>query len=432
MTAPIVQVPGNLSAFGLAKEATPGTPVAAAAFEPFSTCNIIPETGLFFPPVMMGVRETDVFALYGQEKLAGPIDGPLFPVNGIQLFIGSIGTDNAQSGTAAVSAKDGTVTAAAAGATSLTYSTVTGTAPVANEYYQIGIAKGTFGTGAIPFGSGATATAGSQVVKVTSVAGTSSPYTLTVPALQFKVDTTGNGAAGLVAQSVIAPFYHNVAPANTLSSFTLEKNMGGKQSEQYAGCQIDSFNLKCPTSNAEVSFSAAVMGLAVAILATPTTASYDAGVPFVFAEGSLSFQSNVMTTATNVEIDIQNTVKDTYTVGTSHLPTYLTATTRKFSAKVTAVFTSLNDAAWGYFKQAFPSTATSGAPVVGALSLTLTHPSGGGIIGISFPQVNIDKIGDDVKIGDVITQSLDLTPSYDIATGYAIQAYVANAANTAY
>ena len=152
----------------------------------------------------------------------------------------------------------------------------------------------------------------------------------------------------------------------------------------------------------------------------------------VLAEGSLSFQGNVMTTATNVEIDVQNTVKDTYTVGTSHLPTYLTATTRKFSAKCTAVFTSLDDAAWGYFKQAFPSVATSGTPTVGALSLTLTHPSGGGITGINFPQVNIEKIGDDVKVGDVITQSLDLTPSYDISDGYAIQAYVANNANTAY
>jgi hypothetical protein len=428
VTAPIVQVPGNLSAFGIAKEATPGTPVAATAFEPFTTCNIIPESGLFFPPVMMGVRETDVFALYGQEKLAGPVDGPLFPVNGINLFIGAIGTDNAQSGTLG-SAKNGTITAAAKGATSLTYAVVGGGAPVANEYIQIGPAVATLGLSAIPFSGGP---AGTQVVKITSVAGSTSPYTLTVPALQFKVDTVGNGAAGLVAQNVVAPFYHNVSPANTLQSFTLEKNLGGKQSEQYAGCQIDQFNLKLPTSNAEASFSASVMGLAVAVLATPTTASYDTGVPFVFAEGSLSFQSNIMTTATNVEIDIQNTVKDTYTVGTSHLPTYLTATTRKFSAKVTAVFSSLNDAAWGYFSQAFPSLAPSGVPVSGALALTLTHPSGGGIIGISFPLVYIDKVGDDVKVGDVITQSLDLTPAYSVSAGYAIQAYVANNAWSAY
>jgi hypothetical protein len=428
VTAPIVQAPGNLSGFGLSKETTPGTPVLPVQFEPFTTCNIIPETGLFYPPVMMGVRETDVFALYGQEKLAGPIDGPLFPVNGISLFVGAIGTDNAQSGTQG-SIKTGTVAAAAKGATSLTYTTTAGGAPVTNEYIQIGPVLTTYALSAIPYSGGP---AGTQVVKITSVAGTTSPYTLTVPALQFKVDTVGNGAAGLVAQNVVAPFYHNVAPANTLNSYTIEKNLGGKQSEQYAGCQIDSYNLKCPTTNSEVSFSAAVMGLAVAILDSPTAVTVDSGVPFVFAEGSLSFQGNVMTTATNVEIDIQNTVKDTYTVGTSHLPTYLTATTRKFSAKCTAVFTSLDDAAWGYFKMAFPSTATSSTPTVGALSLTLTHPSGGGIIGISFPQVNIDKIGDDVKVGDVITQSLDLTPSYDIATGYAIQAYVANNAWSAY
>lgn len=428
MPASIVQTPGNLSGFGIAKELTPATPVTATSFEPFTTCNIIPETGLFFPPVMMGVRETDVFALYGQEKLAGPVDGPLFPVNGINLLVGAIGTDNAQSGTLG-SAKNGTITAAAKGAVSLTYAVVGGGAPVANEYIQIGPAVATLGLSAIPFSGGP---AGTQVVKITSVAGTTSPYTLTVPALQFKVDTIGNGAAGLVAQNVVAPFYHNISPANTLNSYTLEKNLGGKQSEQYAGCQIDSYNLKCPTTNAEVSFSSSIMALAVAILDSPTSETVDSGVPFVFAEGSISFLGNVMTTATNVEIDIQNTIKDTYTVGASHLPTYLTATTRKFSAKCTAVFDSLDDTDWGYFKKAFPSTATSGAPVQGALSLTLTHPSGGGIVGISFPQVNIDKIGDDVKVGDVITQSLDLVPSYDISTGYAIQAYVANSANTAY
>jgi hypothetical protein len=428
VTAPIVQVPGNLSAFGIAKEVTPGTPVLPSSFEPFTTCNIIPDTGLFFPPVMMNVRETDVFALYGQEKLAGPVDGPLFPVNGIHMFVGAIGTDNSQSGTAG-SSKTGTVAAAAKGATSLTYTTTAGSAPLANEYIQVGPVLTTYGLSAIPFSGGP---AGTQVVKITSVAGTTSPYTLTVPALQFKVDTTGNGGAGLVAQNVVAPFYHNINPANVLNSYTFEKNLGGKQSEQYAGCQIDSYNLKCPTTNSEVSFSAAVMGLAIATLTSPTAVAVDSGVPFVFAEGSLSFQGNVMTTATNVEIDIQNTVKDTYTVGTSHLPTYLTATTRKFSAKCTAVFSSLTDTAWGYFTQAFPSIAPSNVPVVGALSLTLTHPSGGGIIGINFPQVNIEKIGDDVKVGDVITQSLDLTPSYDIATGYAIQAYVANNANTGY
>ena len=428
MTSAIVQVAGNLSAFGIAKEATPGTPLTPTGFEPFTTCNIMPESGLFFPPVMMGVRETDVFAVYGQEKLAGPIDGPLFPVNGINLLVGAIGTDNSQSGTAG-SSKTGTVAAAAKGATSLTYTTTGGGAPTGGEYIQIGPVLTTYGLAAIPFSGGP---AGTQVVKITSVAGTTSPYTLTVPALQFKVDTTGNGGAGLVAQNVVAPFYHNINPANTLNSYTIEKNLGGKQSEQYAGCQIDSYNLKCPTTNSEVSFSAAVMGLAVAILDSPTAVAVDSGVPFVFAEGALTFQSNVMTTATNVEIDIQNTVKDTYTVGASHLPTYLTATTRKFSAKCTAVFDSLDDAAWGYFKQAFPSTASGGTPTVGALLLTLTHPSGGGIVGINFPQVNIEKVGDDVKVGDVITQSLDLVPSYDISLGYAVQAYVANAANTAY
>src|ERR1035437_9260280 len=110
------------------------------------------------------LRDASVWPLYGQTKLQGALAGPLFPVNGIHMWVGAVGTDNVQSGTLASPIGTGTVTAAAAGATTLAY-TVTGAtaAPAAGggEYYQIGPAIATL---AVP----ALATAGTQVVKSTS------------------------------------------------------------------------------------------------------------------------------------------------------------------------------------------------------------------------------------------------------------------------
>jgi len=42
---------------------------------------------------MMGVRDVNVFALYGERKNAGDISAPLFPSNGIELLVAAIGTD---------------------------------------------------------------------------------------------------------------------------------------------------------------------------------------------------------------------------------------------------------------------------------------------------------------------------------------------------
>src|ERR1017187_3858379 len=120
--APGNEVSSNLSAVGLAREVTYNTPVTPSQFAPFTGITLGPETGLFFPQTMMGIRETDVFALYGQEKLAGALDSPLFPHNGILAWIGAVGNDGSQSGSS-TTAKNGTIGAVSAGVTTLTYTT---------------------------------------------------------------------------------------------------------------------------------------------------------------------------------------------------------------------------------------------------------------------------------------------------------------------
>ena len=413
---------GNLSAVGLARETTFNTPVTPSQFDPFNSLALGADPGLFFPQVMQGIREADVFALYGQEKMAGGLDSPLFPHNGILAWIAAVGHDGSQSGSS-TTAVNGTIGAASAGATTITWTAVTGV-PVSGSYIQVGIAaNGVFGVSAL-----GTGIAPSQVIKVTAVTG-SGPYTLTVPALAYAIVASGAGQNN-TAQAVIAPFFHAVIPGVRPCSLTIEKNMGGLQSEQFSGCMVNTFALKLPTSNAEASFSADLMAASVAVLDTPSAITgIDDGLPFVFAEGALSLFGQSLNTVSNVTVTLGNTVKDTYTVGSSHMPTYLTPTTRTVSGQLTVIFYSLDDSTYGYFKKALPSLATSGVPTQGALSLTLAHPDLTAF-NIVLPQINIEKIADEVKIGDMIMQTLDFKASYNIASSGILTSYFSN--NVAY
>ena len=156
-------------------------------------------------------------------------------------------------------------------------------------------------------------------------------------------------------------------------SLTAERNLGSYQSQQYAGCMIDSYDLTLPTTNAAASFKANVSAASVAILGTPSAIGTltDPGVPFVFAEGALSVFGQSLNNVTNVKFTLNNGVKENWTVAASHLPTYITPTTRLLSGELTTVFYSLNDTNYGFFNNWMPNLST---PVPGAINLTLAHP----------------------------------------------------------
>lgn len=235
----------------MAKETTFGVPAAVTSFVPDTSVTMEAEPGLFYPQVMMGVRDLNVFPMYGQRKNTGAVAGPLFPTNGIPLLTASIGTDSTQTGTAATTVKNGTVTGpgaaiATVGTTTLVY-TVTNTtpAPVVGDLLQVGPAVGTFGSLATPAPTGA-----AYVTRVTAVTGTG-PYTLTVsPGIPSAT------AIGAVAQAVQAPFYHNIVQSNTLPSLTIEKNIGGYESLLFAGCKVGKYGLKCQAADSAAEFTA--------------------------------------------------------------------------------------------------------------------------------------------------------------------------------
>jgi hypothetical protein len=89
----ITERDGSLSATGLAKETTFGTPVAATTFLPMTSNTMEVDPGWFSPELMMATRDLHVFNLYGQAVYTGAVAGPFFPTNAAELMIASIGTD---------------------------------------------------------------------------------------------------------------------------------------------------------------------------------------------------------------------------------------------------------------------------------------------------------------------------------------------------
>lgn len=320
----VVERPGSLSATGLAKEVSFGVPVAATQFLPMTDNTMEVDPGWFSPPVMQGVRDKQIYNMYGEAKFSGSVTGPLFPSNAIELLVASIGTD--------------------------------------------------------------------------AVTGTVSPYT------------------------------HTISQSNTLPSLTVEKNLGGYQSLQFAGCRVNKTSIKCATGNQPVEISTDLMGQSVAILSSPTAVTVINEIPFVFAEASVTLGGNARADVTSVHLDIENGVKDTWTFSGNHGPSFLTPVTVHVTGTIDVVWSSLNAATYGDF-----NTMQNGT--LGTLSVAFTHPGASGFsVTLSCPQVALSKFGSTVKLEDVVMSSFTFEASRPLTGGsqYTIQAVVLNGQSTGY
>jgi hypothetical protein len=220
-------------------------------------------------------------------------------------------------------------------------------------------------------------------------------------------------------------FTHTISQANQLKSLTIEKNVGGFQSLQFAGCRVNKFGIKAPTGNEAMNISADVMGRSVAIMDTPTPVSVTDEMPFVFAEASLVVFGNARNDVQNVELDIENGVKETYTYSGSHGPSFLTPVTLHVSGKVDVVWSSFTNGTYGDF-----STMENGT--LGAFALTLAHPGGHESVELSCPQVALSKYSNDLKMSDVVLSTMSFEASKDLSDGFSVQAVVINGDSAAY
>ncbi len=399
---------GSLSATGLARETTFGTPVAASSFLPMTGNTLEQDPGWFSPELMMATRDRNVFNLYGEQKNAGALDGPLFPSNAMELIVSSIGADAAPgAGVTGTAGAGSTTLSSPSGIGATTISVASSTGFTVTQVIQI-------------YANSPTGPTTAECRKITAISG-SGPYTLTLDTALAYAHASAAAVAG-----VVAPYTHTISQANLLPSLTVEKNLGDYQSLQFAGARVNKLSVKAPVGNEPVSVTADMIAQSAAILTTPTAPAIVPELPFVFAEASVTLFSHARAEATNCQVDIENGIKETYTYSGQHGPSFLTPVSLHGAGTLDLVWSSLNDATYGDFQSMANGT-------LGALSLSFTHPGSGGYsVSFSFPQVALSKYANDVKFADVIMSSLSWEASKQLTDGYTVQATVVNGTYTAY
>lgn len=394
----IIEKYGSLSATGFAKETTFGTPVAATTFLPMASNTMEKDPGWFAPHLMQGVRDLQIYNLYGEAKFNGAVTGPIFPSNAMALTVASIGADNTVGNGVTGSTPTNTTTIAApitAGTNTFTLTSATGYA--VNDFLQVDV-------------NGTTTT--SEVRKILTLVGVSGT-----------VDSVWsyNHLTAAAANEVVAPYIHTIVEQNTLPSLTVEKNLGGFQSLQFAGCRVNKWDLKAPVGNTAVEMTADLMGRAAAIVDPPTAINVVSESPFVFSEATLTIFGNLRAEASNINISIENGVKETYTYSNFTGPSFLTPLTLHVSGTLDVVFSSLNDATYGDFTKMSNGT-------LGALDFVLLHTLTGEKIEVQMPQIVLSKYANDLKIDDVVMSTLTYEASRPLTGSslYTIKALITN------
>lgn len=365
MPAPYVS---NLGHIGYAKESAFGAALAATDYVPFEDESIEKDPGLVDSVLMRASRDV-TYKLPGEQKIAGGLSFPLFSVMGMGLVVGGIGSETATTGSTPTNA---TTLAAASVAGATTIST-TATFAV-NDIVQVD----------------SNASNKAECRKVTAVAG-AGPFTLTLDsALVF-----AHANAAAVAK-VVAPFTHTIALANSLPSFTIEKNLGGLTALQYAGVVVDKFTIKGAT-NSPVQAALTLMAQKDAQIA-PTTAVYTADLPITLAGVSATLFSAADANVETFELSLENGLEPHYTFSGQRYPTSFAPTTRKVSLKITEVLPAMT-----YYNN-LPAANTTLTPPAGNGVLTLT--AGADVVTITLPQLSEGKLGQAMKAGKAIMQDV--------------------------
>lgn len=467
----VIERYGSLSATGLAKETTFGTPVAATTFLPMTSNTMEMDPGWFSPHVMEAARDLQIYNLYGEYKFHGALNGPLFPSNAISLLVASIGQDNAVGtgiyGTPSSPTSTTLNGSTVVGATTLTLTSATGFVTGQEILIDTGqlrevrlitnvvsttitVADALFfahATGVAVSTASTTTLNGALTAPTTTVVVTSATGITTGSFIQIDVNSVTNGttsevrkvtnvvtttltldqaitynhANGAQVVLVTTPYTHTITQQNTLPSLTVEKNLGSFQSLQFAGCKVNKFDLKAPTGNNPVDITADMMGQSVATLNTPTPVTITSESPFVFAEAILTAFGTSRFDARNISMTIENGLKETYTYSGNHGPSFITPVIVHGMGTFDVVWSSLNDATYGDFAKMQNGT-------LGSLLFSVIHPASAGTVTFFHPQIVLAKYANDVKMEDVImsTMTYEATRTLTGNTQFTVQAYVSN------
>lgn len=405
MTTQVQAKFGAMSDTGMSAEAVFGSPLSAKTYFPMTGNGMNIDPGLFSPKLMFGHRDANSFALNGQFKNAGTLAGPVWPTNAATLIPGAIGPD-AQPGYGVVgTAGTGSTTLSAGSAANATSVTVTSASGfTVGQIVQIDINNTATPTTA-------------ECRKISTIVGS---------VLTLDVALTYAHASGVALIGVQAPgtglFTHSVQQAVALSSYTVEKNLGGPaslggQSILFAGSRVNKLSINVTATDAEAALSADMVAQSAAVLDAPTSPVVVNEMPYVFAECTLSLFGQTVAQASGFTMDIDNKLISTYTFNGSHNLQFLTPGMLEVMGKIDLVWQSFDDSTWGYWTQALNSGH-------GVLSFTLAHPTTGGSVAFSCPNVYIKTAVEDPKPEDIVMESLNYVAFLNLSTNNTISATI--------
>lgn len=401
MTTDVTAKFGAMSATGLAEEEEFGDPLSATTYFPMTGNGMNIDPGLFSPTLMFGHRDKNSFALNGQFKNAGTLAGPVWPTNAAMLIPGAIGPDAQPGyGVTGSGATSATTLAAAITANSSAISLTSATGYAVGSIVQIDV-----NDPATP-----TTTECRKIATLTGTTGTvDAPWTYA-------------HASGVAVSVVTAPFTHSIQQAVALSSYTVEKCLGGPeslggQSILFAGSRVNKLSINVTATDAEAALSADMVAQSAAVLDSPTNVVIVNEMPYVFAEGTLSLFGETVAQANGFTMDIDNHLISTYTFNQSHNLQFLTPGMIEVSGKIDLVWQSFDDVTWGYWTKAL-------AGGHGVLTFTLAHPDSGGSVSFSCPNVYIKTDSEDPKPEDIVMESLNYLAFLDLSTDATISASI--------
>jgi hypothetical protein len=321
------------------------------------------------------------------------------------LFTAALGADYAQAASAAgPGAALGAAGVANAGASSVTITSQT-SAPIAvGDFVQLS-----------QINSATPAPANlMEVHKVGAVSG-GGPFTLALAAGETLANTYSPASAMVYrVPAATASFTHylqgDIPNAGAYKTLTIEKNLGGLISLQYAGALVSKASLKL-TSKEAAKITYDIQALAEAQIAGSTPA-YGSSAPLGLANVSLALFDAADASVASFELDVDQGGQPFWTFAQSNLPSLVTPTARKVTGKWTNIVQNMS-----YY------TAMANGTVGDA---TLTLAQGTSSIVVTLPKLVITKLTAPLKAGSLLLFDAEFQALYDDVSGRSIAAQVTN------
>ena len=400
----LTQYPAARGFIGVGAEATAGTAVAATAYVPILAESLARQPAVVLEKLLRQSRDVAFSPVLGEQTIQGTLSTPLYVDQGLPLLTAAIGADAYQTaGAAGASVGIGPSGAGlGAGSTALTVTSQTATPIAANDYVQIQQAAGSAGAANL-----------AEVHKVQAVAG-SGPFTLTLVAGESLRNSYTS--AGVIARvpAGTAAFTHALLPdqpsAAAYKTLTIEKNLGGLLSLQFAGALVSKATLKATTKDA-LRLDYDIKALAEAQIAG-STPSYGTSAPLAPANLAVSLFGASDSSVASLELAVDQGGKEFWTFAGGNLPSLVAPLQRKITGKFTSIVQSIT----------YYNSMTSGT--TGQFVLTLTQGAAG--IVVTLPKCVLTKLGVPLKLGDLLLYDAEFQALYSDSAGYSLLVQVTN------